>query len=281
MREIGVSMVKPFVVTTPDGLSIAAQEWGNPAGPEILFIHGFNQCHLSWIQQVTGADLARDFRMITFDLRGHGGSDKPFGNEHYASDQRWGDDVAAVIAGARLKQPVLVGWSFGGRIITDYLRTHGTAGIAGIDFVDAVTKSDNAMLGPGTKYISGMSSDDLATSIAATRSFLRACFEHQPSADDFETMLAFNMLTPPRVRRAMLARTPNPGDLLARLRLPVLVTHGGKDQIILLAMAEFTSETVPDATLAIFDDAGHSPFIEDAPRFNRELAAFATMASNR
>ena len=30
-------------VTAPDGLNLAVQEWGNPHGPEILFIHGFNQ----------------------------------------------------------------------------------------------------------------------------------------------------------------------------------------------------------------------------------------------
>jgi len=30
---------KPISVKTPDGLTILAQEWGNPSGPEILFIH--------------------------------------------------------------------------------------------------------------------------------------------------------------------------------------------------------------------------------------------------
>jgi non-heme chloroperoxidase len=34
---------KALSVKTPDGLTIAAQEWGNPNGPEILFIHGFSQ----------------------------------------------------------------------------------------------------------------------------------------------------------------------------------------------------------------------------------------------
>ena len=32
---------KTFVVTTPDGVKISAQEWGNSQGPAILFIHGF------------------------------------------------------------------------------------------------------------------------------------------------------------------------------------------------------------------------------------------------
>ena len=36
--------------------------------PEIVFIHGFSQSHLSWIKQVTG-ELAKDFHMVTYDLR--------------------------------------------------------------------------------------------------------------------------------------------------------------------------------------------------------------------
>jgi hypothetical protein len=55
---------KPISVQTPDGLTISAQEWGNPAGPEILFIHGFSQSHLSWMRQIEG-DLAKEFHIVT------------------------------------------------------------------------------------------------------------------------------------------------------------------------------------------------------------------------
>jgi hypothetical protein len=34
---------KAVSVKTPDGLTISAQDWGNPNGPEILFIHGFRR----------------------------------------------------------------------------------------------------------------------------------------------------------------------------------------------------------------------------------------------
>ena len=83
-------------VTAADGLNLAVQEWGNPRGPEVLFIHGFNQAHLSWLRQVKDPQLAAEFRMITFDLRGHGSSDKPLEKERYAH-QNWGDDVAAIM----------------------------------------------------------------------------------------------------------------------------------------------------------------------------------------
>jgi non-heme chloroperoxidase len=148
-------------VKTPDGISLAAQDWGNPGGREILFIHGFNQAHLSWLRQVNDRALAQALRMVTFDLRGHGMSDKPVEPERYAADKIWGDDIAAVIDAAGLKRPVLVGWSFGGRIIGDYLRTHGASRIAGINYVNARTVIEPAMFGKGRENYPNMQSEDL------------------------------------------------------------------------------------------------------------------------
>src|SRR5471032_1090727 len=80
---------KPISVKTPDGLTISAQEWGNPAGPEILFIHGYSQSYLSWIRQVD-SDLAKEFHIVTYDLRGHGNSDKPLDPARYRDSKAWG-----------------------------------------------------------------------------------------------------------------------------------------------------------------------------------------------
>jgi alpha-beta hydrolase superfamily lysophospholipase len=65
---------KPHAVTTPDGVKLNVQEWANPQGPEILFVHGFAQSYLSWSRQFS-SDLAKTFRMVTYDARGHGFSD--------------------------------------------------------------------------------------------------------------------------------------------------------------------------------------------------------------
>jgi non-heme chloroperoxidase len=268
----------PIAVSTPDGLTIAAAEWGNPSGPEIVFVHGFSQCSLSWERQLSDVGLSREFRMIAYDLRGHGASDKPTDKDRYAQDRLWADEMAAVIATARLRRPVLVGWSYAGRVVTDYVRFHGTESIAGINFVAAVTKSGSEFLGPDIKHLGGMQSDDVATNIAATRAFLRACFAKQPSAECFEIMLAFNMLVPPRIRAGVLGRTPNTGDILPQLTLPILVTHGTHDRVISKSFGEFTASSVPGAQLSLYEEIGHSPFWEDASRFNRELASFVRAA---
>jgi len=269
---------KAISVKTPDGLTIAAQEWGNPAGPEILFIHGFSQSSMSWMRQVEG-DLAKEFRIVTYDLRGHGNSDKPVEPERYRDSKAWGDEVQAVIDAAGLKRPVLVGWSYAGRVISDYVTTHGADKIAGINFVDASIKFDPALVGENLKNLPLMASDDLATNIAATRTFVHGCFSKQPSADDFETMLAFNMMVPAKVRAGLSGRPLDATEVMSKLKIPVLVTHGAEDRNAKVGVAKYTASVIPGAKLSIYEGIGHSPFYEDATRFNTELAAFVRSAA--
>jgi pimeloyl-ACP methyl ester carboxylesterase len=269
---------EPINVKTPDGLTISAQEWGNPAGPEILFIHGFSQSHLSWMRQVD-SDLAKEFRIVTYDLRGHGNSDKPLEAARYRDSKAWGDEVQAVIDAAGLKRPVVVGWSYAGRVISDYLATHGASQLAGINFVDAPIKADPALIGDNLKNLPLMASEDLVTNISATRTFLHGCFSKQPTADDYEAMLAFNMMVLPKVRAGLAGRPLDASEMMSKLMLPVLVTHGAEDRNAKLGAGQYTASIIPGAKLSIYEGIGHSPFYEDAPRFNTELATFVRAAT--
>ena len=269
---------KPITVKTPDGLTISAQEWGNPTGPEILFIHGFSQSNLSWMRQVD-SDLAKEFRIITYDLRGHGNSDKPLDPARYRDSKAWGDEVQAIIDTAGLKRPVLVGWSYAGRVISDYLATHGAGQLAGINFVDAPIKADPALIGDNLKNLPLMMSEDLATNIAATRTFLHGCFSKQPGTDDYEAMLAFNMMVLPKVRAGLGGRPLDATEMMSKLKLPVLVSHGAEDRNAKLGAGQYTASVIPGAKLSVYDGIGHSPFYEDAPRFNAVLAAFVRAAA--
>ena len=269
---------KPIAVKTPDGLTISAQEWGNPAGAEILFIHGFSQSHLSWMRQVD-SDLAKEFRIVTYDLRGHGNSDKPLDPARYRDSKAWGDEVQAVIDAAGLKRPVLVGWSYAGRVISDYVATHGASQLAGINFVDASIKFIPEFVGDNLKNLPIMTSEDLATNIAATRAFVHGCFEKQPTADDFEIMLSFNMMVPPKVRAGLGGRPLDATEVMSELKLPVLVTHGAQDRNSKVGNAQYTAKTIPGAKLSVYQGIGHAPFYEDAARFNTELAAFVREAN--
>ncbi|MGP2408016.1 alpha/beta fold hydrolase, partial [Listeria monocytogenes] len=74
-------------------------EAGNPDGPPVLFIHGLLGSHLNWEAQFADGTLAK-YRLISYDLRGHGKSDKPATENAYRDGRIWGADLAAVIQAA-------------------------------------------------------------------------------------------------------------------------------------------------------------------------------------
>jgi non-heme chloroperoxidase len=272
-----VKPVREYDIRGGGGLTLRAREWGNPQGPAILFIHGWSQCDLCWSGQV-GGQLAADFRLVTFDNRGHGRSEKPLDPGCYADERLWADDLAAVIDQTGLDRPVLVGWSYGGFVVTDYVRAYGDAAIAGLNLVSAAVLLNPPAfdhIGPGLlENAQDACASDLAASTDAIRRFLRRCTARPLDDETWTTALCWNMVVPPEIRGALFARQINAQDVLARLSVPVLVTHGRADAIILPSMADHTLAVCQAAVPSWYEGVGHMPFVEDAERFNRELTAF-------
>jgi pimeloyl-ACP methyl ester carboxylesterase len=269
--------VREYDLRGGGGIRLRAHEWGNPEGPAILFIHGWSQCDMCWGAQVA-SPLAERFRLVTFDNRGHGMSDKPLNPAAYGEPRLWADDLAAVIEQTHLERPVLVAWSYGGFIVTDYLRAYGEAGIGGIDLVGAAVLRRPTFdhIGPGfLENALDASTPDLRTSIPAIARFLRACTARPLDEQLRSAALCWNMAVPAEVRGALLAREIDATEILSRLSLPVLVTHGRADEIVLPSMAEHVLRHCETAIASWYEGVGHMPFVEDAERFNLELAAFA------
>ena len=262
------------------GLRLHVREWGDPQGPPIVLVHGWSQCQLCWSRQVAGP-LAQDFRLVAFDLRGHGMSEQPPAAADYLDAHLWAQDLHAVIEELELDRPVLVAWSYGGFVVTDYLRTYGEERIAGLNLVGGAVLRTAAFdhIGPGLlDNAADACGTDLPTAIAAIRRFLRACTAQPLSAGDWSTALCWNMVVPAAVRGALLAREIDADDVLSGLSIPVLVTHGRADAIVLPSMAEHVLAVCPTARASWYEGVGHLPFVEDAARFDRELRGFARYA---
>ena len=110
LSSMAMAGEKDYTVRGPDGVEIAVQESGDPAGPAIVFIHGLLGSHLNWDMQVASPKL-QHYRLISYDMRGHGLSGKPDDAEAYRDGRRWADDLSAVLKATGAKKPVLVGWS--------------------------------------------------------------------------------------------------------------------------------------------------------------------------
>ena len=269
--------MKSHTVKGGGGLRLHVREWGDAEGPPILFIHGWSQNHLCWEKQYDSA-LTGEFRLVAFDLRGHGMSEAPLDAEHYTDGTLWADDVAAIIDQLRLDRPVLVGWSYGAFVICDYVRTHGQDRVTAINFVEGVVRLGEAafgtFIGPGfLDHFVDATADDLPTNIRAMRAFVRACLVKPLSDDDLETAICWNVVVPARVRAHLAAREIDDDEVLRALEVPLLVTHGRADSVVLPAMAEHVLATCPTAEASWYEGVGHAPHLEEPERFNRELAA--------
>jgi non-heme chloroperoxidase len=277
--ERALSLEAPPITTREvrggGGLRLHVQEWGAPEAPPIVFIHGWSQNHLCWAKQYESA-LADEFRLVAYDLRGHGMSEAPLEPEHYLDAGLWADDIAAIIDRLGLDRPVLVGWSYGGFVICDYVRAYGQDRIAAIAFVGGAVKLGPAafgtLIGPGfVDQFPGMTADDLPTNIRAVRAFVRACAAEPLTSDELETALCWHMAVPAAVRAHLGAREIDEDDVLRALDVPVLVTHGRADSVVLPAMAEHILGTCPTAEASWYDGVGHLPHLQASERFNREL----------
>jgi len=214
------------------------------------------------------------------DLRGHGRSDRPAETSAYQASALWAQDVAAVIAAYDLVRPILVGWSYGGYVIADYLRTYGEANLGGVCFVGAITQRGTektkryrgAASGPAFKTATTAGADDAH----AMRAFLRLC-THEPLAPArLEEHVLQNVLVPQPIRAALFDRGPlDNDDVLAKLTVPVTVIHGAQDRIVLPASAEDHAAVIPGTTLRIYPNVGHMPFEEAPAAFESDLRALA------
>ncbi|WP_197041446.1 alpha/beta fold hydrolase [Chondromyces apiculatus] len=262
-------------VRTPDGLSLAAQEVGPADAPAIVLVHGLGLTHLAWMRQIEGA-LATKFRLITYDLRGHGASDRPREEAAYTEGRRWGDDLAAVIAAAKVRRPVIVGWSLGGVVMINYLRDHGDKGIAGAVFVDAVTAFKPEFFTKENEgFMRSLVVKDDAARAEGSRRFLDACFAVPPPAANLARVRAAAGVLPAEVTEAIRnMSTPRGDETLRGLRVPTLVMQGDADRMLTVAMGEHTAKLVPGAKLLVYPGLGHAPFVDDATHFDADLEAF-------
>lgn len=273
--------MKSYYIKGGSGTKLFVNEGGNPYGIPILFIHALSQSRMSWMKQLNSNSLKK-FRLIVFDLRGHGLSDKP--NSGYHDIQNWAEDINSIINYLGISKPLLVGWSYGGKVICDYVNIYGEDNISGINLVDAGTSSS---VSGGTYYtpafqdiLPGLISTDALTSSDALQQFVKLLFNVNPSMKDLYFIFGYNMVVPPYVREAIVTRTVSYDELLSTLKKPVLLTHGLQDKILYSTQSIYNSSLLSNPTVSLYNNTGHSPFWEKANRFNYELASFARKCSN-
>jgi non-heme chloroperoxidase len=95
----------------------------------------------------------------------------------------------------------------------------------------------------------------------------------KPSASELYPVLGYNVSVPPYVRQGLFSRPFHNDDLLPKIRKPVLITHGGADAIVNLAVVDQHKAAMPHAQIQLMANTGHAAFWHDAAGFNERLRA--------
>ena len=274
------------LIRSTDGLPICIYETGNPAGPPIVLIHGFSQSHAVFKLQFESS-LARDYRLLAYDLRGHGCSGKPWDASYYTT-RRIAGDLVATLAEFKLERPLLVGWSYGGYVIMDYIRHFGDSHIAGVMLVGS-----NAGLPPRPTEPAAIerarvmresnreASPDIAINMQNGHNFVRVMTFKPAPPDMAEIMFATNQMLPTYARRAMVDQNLQNDDLIAKLTVPVVLLAGDKDASQPAAVLAAVAGKLAHGRLVLVPDAGHATFIDAPDIFERELRQFAAATAPR
>jgi len=212
------------------------------------------------------------------DLRGHGLSDRP--EQGYDDSRLWADDLRAVIETLELEDIVLCGWSYGPLILLDYLRHYGEDRIRGLNFAGGITKlgSAEAMSVLTPEFVAlapGLFSTDVAESVRALDALVELCYDCSLRPEDRFRMLGYGVSVSPLVRRSMLSRRLDNDDLITRLRIPLLVTHGTGDRVVRPSVIERQMAGFAQLEVRLIPSAGHACFWDDPGIYNRCLREFA------
>jgi len=254
-------------------------------GKTLVLVPGWSQTAEQFKFQLQG--LAANYRVIAFDMRGHGDSDKP--GRGYRI-QRLAQDLYEAMGKLDLKDVTLLGHSMGCSVIWCYLDMVGPARIARLVFCDQasfLTTNPNWSAQQLSDYGSIFTPASVSATaaaltgpdgVAATVGFLKSMVTTAMPAEQFQWIVDLN-LKMPRLAAAQLLYNhchQDWRDVLPRIKLPSLFI-GGKASLVPFSCMAWEATQVPGAQLAIFEVAelgSHFMFVENPTKFNALLRTF-------
>lgn len=266
------------------GPSIHALESGK--GHPLIMIPGWSQSAAEFGRNISA--LAESSRVMALDMRGHGDSSKPAGGYRI---QRLAKDLAEIIEALELASVDVLGHSMGSSIIWSYLDLFGPAKLRKLVIVDQAPmvgalpkwsddeKRNYGCLFPDIQAVATFCDRVREThSVEGTMEILRGMFTRSMDESDLRWIATENLKMPRAAAADLLFDhcLSDWRDVIEATRLPTLVI-GGRKSIFSAESQEWIAAVNPAAKSVIFEEdegGGHFMFYENAPRFNREVAAF-------
>jgi pimeloyl-ACP methyl ester carboxylesterase len=232
-----------------NGIDLWYAEYGH--GPPVILLHGGLGNSEYWGNQVPA--LARAYRVITVDSRGHGRSGRdarPFGYDLMA------DDVLALMDALKIRRAAIVGWSDGAILGLDIAIRHPerlTRVFAFAANSDPSGVRDDVLTNP-----------TFAGFIAQSRADYARLSRTPGDYDAFVAAITRMWDTEPHFTATQLAA----------IRTPVAIADGDHDEAIKREHTEMLARVIPHARLIILPAASHFAMLQDPAGFNAAVLGF-------
>lgn len=253
-------------VQLDDGLRVHVRDRGPRDRPAVVLLHGSNSSLYTW--EGWALDLARDHRVVTMDLQGHGLTGPDPRDGYSPADMA--ATVHEVTTKLGLEKFTLGGNSMGGRVAIVYTLAHPER-VEKLILVDSVGLPREeprplVLRAAGWPIIGYIFT--IITPRFVIASNVRQVYGDPSKVTDALIDQYYDFLLREGNRRASRIRLSEPEDTsvaahLGELKLPVLILWGREDRWVPLKYGERMRDAIPGAKLAVFDGLGHVPMEED------------------
>ncbi|MFD1721894.1 alpha/beta fold hydrolase [Amnibacterium endophyticum] len=251
-------------------------------GRPVVLIHGWPLSGAAWVKQVPAlADAG--YRVITYDRRGFGRSDKPGRGYEYDT---LAEDLHSIIESLDLEDVTIIGFSMGGGEVARYFGKYGSERLRSAVFASAVppylAKTDDNPDGPlddatAEQMASGLKDDRDAFFPQFVRQFYSVGDDLKASQQEVADAVALCEQSDQKAALACMAAfatTDFRGDL-QKVNVPTLVIHGSGDGVVPFeGSGERTHETIAGSELHVIHGGPHGVITTDADEWNRVVLDF-------
>jgi pimeloyl-ACP methyl ester carboxylesterase len=249
-----------------DGVNIYYEVHGS--GPPLILTHGYSSTSAMWQGQI--AALSRHYKLVLWDMRGHGQSDYPKNPAAYSEVLTIGD-IAALLDTAGADKAVVGGLSLGGYMSLAFYRSHPgrVRSLLIIDTGPGFKKDDARDAWNKRAHETAERFDREGLGVLRSMSAERANVSHRDAKG-----LA-------RAARGMLTqRDASVMETLPAIKVPSLVVVGADDTAF-LAASDYMAAKIPGAEKVVIPAAGHAANIDQPKAFNDALLAFLDRLDGR
>jgi len=246
-------------------------------GEALVLINGYGASSERWFLQVP--HFSQEYRVVTFDNRGTGRSDKP--DIPYTMEMMAGD-IEGLLVAAGIDVAHIYGISMGGMIAQEFALHYpervlslilGCTHCGGIHRIQADAEVRTLLFDMERRE---QQTPEEHAREALPYLYSQESIDNNPDVIELSIAKALEYITPPHgyVSQAQAIMDFDSYDRLSRIKAPTLVIAGDADRIVPMENSKLLASGIPNAELTILEDRGHCYFIGAAEESDKVVLQF-------